>query len=72
MSGTPMIKDRHFADGKPMPATWDDAYAADVTDLEKALRAAEKKRAKYYGRKAATSSRGLDSIISSALKNYQD
>jgi hypothetical protein len=67
-----MIKDRHFADGKPMPAAWDDAYAAGFADFEKAYGAAKKNFSKASGSNAATSPRGLDSILSSALKNYRD
>jgi hypothetical protein len=67
-----MIKDRHFADGRPMPTEWDDAYAAGFADFEEAYGAAKKKFSKASGSNAATSPRGLDSIINSALKNYQD
>jgi hypothetical protein len=72
MIGAPMVKDRHFADGRPMPAEWDDAYAAEFADFEKVYRSVQKKVAKASGSNAATSPRGLDSIINSALKNYQD
>jgi hypothetical protein len=67
-----MIKDRHFADGTPMPAAWDDAYAAGFADFEKAYGAAKKKFSKASGSNAATSPRGLDSIINSALAHMPD
>jgi hypothetical protein len=68
-----MIKKRHFADGRPMPIEWDDAYAAGFADFEEAYAAAKKKVSKAVGSNAATSPRGLDSIISSAIKNnYRD
>ena len=55
-----------------MPTEWDDACAAGFADFEEAYGAAKKNFSKASGSTAATSLRGLDSIISSALKNYQD